>query len=236
MNKINDNLWKQVWNERGNDYPTDNPMAISGFDQAFGTINNENFKFLISDLALKLEVNENDQIIEIGCGAGAITNELHKTCKNITGCDLSTGMVNRAKKLFPHISFFTANPSQKIASESKYTKIYMHSVFQYFPDYDYAKKVILNLTEVADSKAIILLADIMDLDTKEEYLNYRNSQKSTKSIWQSSVKGRLEHLYYAKDFFINISNEFPEWKFEILERNIQGYQNSNYRYDVKISR
>jgi SAM-dependent methyltransferase len=42
---------------------------------------------------------------DLGCGTGRITQHLHELGKDAFGVDLSDGMVDQARKLYPHLSF-----------------------------------------------------------------------------------------------------------------------------------
>jgi ubiquinone/menaquinone biosynthesis C-methylase UbiE len=227
------NNWDLIWNERGEGFPVDDAMAINGFDQAFGTINASNFHFLVEDLTTKLNLNSQDDALEVGCGAGALVNAFSTKCKSIHATDLSPQMVVRAKKLYPTLNFVASDPRKLPYKDASFTKIYVHSVFQYFPDYAYAREAIEELHRVAKPDAIILLADIMDLGKKDAYLQYRNSLPSSKVIWKSSVSGPVDHLYYAQEFFSEFKNLF---QVECLERNIPNYDNGKYRFDVRLKK
>ena len=44
-------------------------------------------------------------IADLGCGTGRITQHLHELGKDVFGVDLSPGMVDQARKLYPHLEF-----------------------------------------------------------------------------------------------------------------------------------
>ena len=47
----------------------------------------------------------NGPIADLGCGTGRITGHLHELGKDVFGVDLSDGMLDQAKKLYPHLDF-----------------------------------------------------------------------------------------------------------------------------------
>jgi ubiquinone/menaquinone biosynthesis C-methylase UbiE len=227
------NTWDLIWNERGEGFPIDDAMAINGFDQAFGTINASNFQYLVEDIQHKLNLVPTDIVLEAGCGAGALMNALSSECAEIQGTDLSPQMVARAQKLYPSLKAIAADPRRLPYPDRCFTKIYVHSVFQYFPDYEYAKAVLNEFTRVAKKGAVILIADLMDLRKKEDYLNYRNSLPGSTVIWKSSVSGPAEHLYYDPSFFAQFESSFTV---EIMNREIPNYENGKYRFDVRLKK
>lgn len=44
-------------------------------------------------------------IADLGCGTGRITQHLHELGKDVFGVDLSDGMLEQARKLYPHLTF-----------------------------------------------------------------------------------------------------------------------------------
>lgn len=46
-----------------------------------------------------------DPIGDLGCGTGRITQHLHELGKDTFGIDLSDGMLEQARKLYPHLDF-----------------------------------------------------------------------------------------------------------------------------------
>lgn len=55
-----------------------------------------------------LKIGGSDDIIDIACGPGHITNWLSKakaTNGKVTGIDISEGMIKQAKALYPEIDF-----------------------------------------------------------------------------------------------------------------------------------
>jgi SAM-dependent methyltransferase len=46
-----------------------------------------------------------DPIADLGCGTGRITQYLHELGKDVFGVDLSEGMLEQARNLYPHLNF-----------------------------------------------------------------------------------------------------------------------------------
>src|SRR5659263_666559 len=59
-----------------------------------------------SNLLSLIKIRKQDSIIDIACGPGHITYRLSKiTNGNVTGIDISEGMIRQAKNLYPVIDF-----------------------------------------------------------------------------------------------------------------------------------
>ena len=85
-----------------------------------------------------------------------------------------------------------------------------HSVFQYFPDYEYARRVLEEFRRVAP---VAFILDVPDLATKAESERVRAALGSKPS----------EHLYYPQSFFDGAS---------IGRSELDGYGNAPFRFNV----
>jgi len=91
-----------------------------------------------------LKIGGSDDIIDIACGPGHITNGLSKvTNGKVTGIDISEGMIEQAQALYPEIEF------RKIAAEDlncndMFEIAFCNSALQWFDDPDRALAAIFN--------------------------------------------------------------------------------------------
>lgn len=91
----------------------------------------------------------------------------------------------------------------------------------------YAEEVINRMI----SKAIkgIAILEVNDLNLKEESMVIRKWYLSNKE-YEKRYTG-LEHLYYSKQWFINIAHK-NNLRVEIEQQNINNYKNNIYRFNV----
>ena len=227
--------WNEIWDERGREYPGDDPLAINGFDQGFGAIDNKTFIDVAGSLQKDLMLNHTDKVLDVGCGSGPYVNQLSSLTKSIIGIDLSQNMVDKAIKLYPHCSFRQAEPINLPFADASFTKVYCHSVFHYFRDNSYAECVFSVMLRVSVPGARIVLSDLMDVEKKAEYLEFRKSFSDSPK-WTSSVEEPVAHLYYDKSFFKDLKMKFEQINSIIVkDRTVDGYKNSQFRFDVIIT-
>ena len=230
------NFWNKIWNERGRFYPEDDPAKIAGYDQAFSSFSNETLNEITNDIKKKLELQSSDSLFELGCGSGLLLNVLSNVVMDHAGTDLSAGMVERAKQLYPHLKVKQSDSLSLDFPDNSFSKLYVHAVFQYFPDYEYAEKVIDELFRIGKDNSIVHLSNIMDIDRKEEYIKAREQiGKQSGDVWKSSVKEAVSHLYYTKQFFNDYAIK-RNLECLILNRNIAGYMNAQFRFDVVLKK
>ena len=178
-------------------------------------LNKETYKNMIKfftnqlrDFSINNKFKNYSSILDFGSGNGAfILYLIYKfNLKNNYSIELSKKLLLSQKKIikktkFIHINnnsntFFFKQISDNIVDISIST-----SVFQYFRSNKYAIEILRNL--IRGSKKIIILYDIKNINTKQNYLNsLRLRQKlSGKDFFQKYKYTPLR--FYNKKFFIN---------------------------------
>lgn len=85
---------------------------------------------------LELLPKEPKKVLDIGCGTGALTNQIAELGHEVTGIDQSINMINQAKESYPDLSFLQEdilNPSDQIRL---YDVAFSNAVFHWIPDQD----------------------------------------------------------------------------------------------------
>jgi trans-aconitate methyltransferase len=65
-----------------------------------------------------LNPTHGEKIFDLGCGTGDLANEISKKGATVTGMDISTEMVGKARKKYPDINFFIGNAEEFQFDES----------------------------------------------------------------------------------------------------------------------
>jgi len=91
-----------------------------------------------------LKIGSNDDIIDIACGPGHITNLLRKITRGkVAGIDISEGMVKQAKAMYPEIEFRHV-AVENLDYRNEFDIAFCNSALQWFSDPDSAMKCIFN--------------------------------------------------------------------------------------------
>ena len=234
--------WNQYWNSRSK--TESSAVSASGYTQSGTTVRQEIISAMQTDISEKLNFSDTDQVLEAGCGAGMHIKAFKPKVKNITGIDLSFGMTVRAKN---ECGINTAN-SGSVAlpfKTSTFDKILCYSVFHYFPDLNYAEKVIREFIRILKPGGTILIGDIPDKKKINQYLNYMNKGDKINNL-KDKIKYFLNslrlkrfnlELFYKKDFFtgLNLENSV----ISVLEQNYRPCRiltEMRIRFDVIIKK
>lgn len=82
------------------------------------------------DLLELLNPEKDDEILDLGCGTGELTNEIFTHSKKIIGIDASAKMISKAKKKYPDITFLNID-ALKMDYHNKFDKVFSNAVFHW---------------------------------------------------------------------------------------------------------
>lgn len=221
--------WQEVWEGKGGRGIRQNIslrdlIEIDGFDKSIKNSKMDVWFRMVELARVSLELNSNDYLFEVGCGAGAMLLPLSKYARKVAGIDYSPSMVEIIKRVIPHVEVYICGADSLPFPDRTFDKILANSVFQYFPDESYAEDVINEMQRTLKHGGRILLMDIPDIVKKIDSITVREKFiKYTQSDYT--------HLYYSKDFFEEIGNKY-NLSFRIFNQEIEGYENSPFRFNV----
>ena len=225
--------WHQIWNKRGvTGTPASNLrdlMDLDGFDSGAGRVAVEDMREYALTIARRLGMTDGMSVYEVGCGAGAF---LYGLCERfqlrVGGCDYAETLVRIASEQFPAGQFVAAEAAS-ISTDSKYDIVLANGVFHYFPDLDYARRVVERMMEKSNS--VIAVLDVPNASTRTEAENARRAQLGADE-YDKKYSG-LEHLYYEPDWFGTLAEKHDcEW--EHFTQLIPNYVQNPFRFDVVI--
>jgi len=220
--------WKEIWNkdDRVNKIILDMLIKADGFDSPTGSFTVDDWIEYTDTLYARLNIKDNDSIFDVGSGSGAFVYPFYLKSHHIGGIEYSKKLVSLANAIMPDGEFVNEEAIE-IDIQDKYNIIVSHGVFFYFKDLEYARKVIVKM--IKKSNREIAIFDIND-ETKQEKYHQLRMQTMTKEEYEKKYEG-LEHLFYAKEFFIQIAEEY-NLKIEIWDQDFEQYNNSKFRFNV----
>lgn len=81
--------------------------------------------------AVLSQIGTGGDLLDIGCGTGLFIRRFLKTGGNVTGIDISTGMIRRAAPLFPKVNFVVGNAEFLPFEENTFRSISSLLAFSY---------------------------------------------------------------------------------------------------------
>lgn len=231
--------WKQIWEKRDlNSIDTTSSQDIilgkliktDGFDRGSGNIEIDSWKRYVNQLSSIMKLNESDSLFEVGCGAGAFLYQFFLKGHQVGGIDFSDSLIKNAQSIMTGMNF-NVGEAKNLDCIEKYDFVVANSVFFYFPNYEYAKEVLIRMID--KSKKKVLIMNIPDLKLKEECENIRKSALPP-GEYEKKYEG-LKHLYFDKEWFCKLAKT-KNLKIEIFEQNITNYGNNKFRYNCILEK
>ncbi len=81
-----------------------------------------------------LAPQQNESILDVGCGSGQLTAKISETAKNVTGIDSSAAMIADAAARFRHINFKVADAAS-FHFEEKFDAIFSNATLHWVKNY-----------------------------------------------------------------------------------------------------
>lgn len=171
----------------------------------------------INTLLSKLDIKENERVLDVGTGTGALIPFIKKLNKNgyIRGVDLSNGMIEVARKKYKHIpnlDFEIIDVENEVIKE-KYNKIILYSMFPHLENKTKTIKTLVKNNLSENGKLMIAHSN------SREFLNNMHKEKD-----EAVSEARL----------IPIDNQVK--LFEDIELNVvEAFENDQMYYLVLIN-
>jgi trans-aconitate methyltransferase len=144
-----------------------NPTVVAGRY----TFQGEAERLIVGDVVTKLDLRPDDDLLEIGCGAGNILIPLAFRCRSATGID-HPALLGRLSQRFPGppgITLLSGN-FLDIQPEASYSKILMYAMLHYLSSIDEALEFIRKGASLLRPRGRMLLGDLPNADHKRRFL------------------------------------------------------------------
>ena len=228
--------WKNIWDKNAKQVKPKNLydlLKLDGFSSPTSEINLNEWKKYTNYFIKKYNIQQNQSVLEIGCGCGAFLYFFSKKKIKCFGIDYSKELIRIAKKFFKKNNFFVgqANNLSQIKNK-KFDFIFANSVFQYFGNLKYAKQVLDEIIKISHVNTKIIILDIPD---KKKY-----------SLWQKSAIKKIgladfrktyknsKHKFYEKKFFYNYASS-NKLNISISNQTLIKKENNKFRFNIFLN-
>lgn len=166
--------WLQFWEEKSKQQEAFEQVGrVGGIRAQTGFL-----KTYAEYIAEKLDLTQEDVLLDMCCGNGLLTQYLAPFCKKIVGVDFSAGHIQYAQRHHApkNATYYEGNALELNRLEGlnsiEFTKATLFFSFQYFESMQIGQKVVEQLKSMLPEKGVIFLADIPD---KDRWLSYYNT-------------------------------------------------------------
>jgi len=150
--------WRDVWERKGQQ-ATQDLKELDGFEST-----SVDPKRVADSIQAFLKIKSSDRVLEIGCGAGMLGQ--HFDCHYI-GLDYSASLLQKHHSILGN-HVFQAEAKFLPFQTNSFDKVFVFSVFHYFPDKEYALQVVSAMQRVA--KETLFIGDLPLQSPRQEHL------------------------------------------------------------------
>lgn len=164
------------------------------------------------DLAARINVENPESIIDIGCGPGNSTQVLRQRWPGakISGLDSSFDMIKKAKEDFPDIDWITSDASS-FTFNRKYDIVFSNAAIQWMPDHDI---LLPRLFETLSEGGALAVQVPANLDSP---LHQAVLAASSNPRWSQLTSGTEKLItYHGAEYYYDILSSTSK-KFDIWE-------------------
>ncbi len=240
MDKRSD-VWRSIWQKKYAPLAPGNPLKAPACEarhvrDGFDSLSDSQWKTLAGYFLRKIAVGADDDVLEVGCGAGAFLEQL-PPCRSIAGADFSANAIRLARDKLAG-DFKVAEAASLPFEDRSFDVVISWSVFFYFDSLEYAKKALDEMRRVMRRGGRIFVGDVNDLSKKTLARRIRDASKTERSHrWISKSGGSADHLYYPKEFFLTYAKAHTMTVrfYDEDTEELFFYENSRYRYSLIIA-
>jgi ubiquinone/menaquinone biosynthesis C-methylase UbiE len=190
----------RAWFEKAGGEDAD-ALAVNGYGRAAESGGQALLLALVSDVRRKLAPLDGRSLLEVGCGAGAMTSGLATGTRRTIAIDFSHQMLVHAKRVAGG-ELAVGDAGRLPFAAATFDRVLCYSVFNNFPSLAYAASVVGELVRVTVPGGIVLIGQVPNAARKKDWqrayaARYGMRAQSNLRWWLGSVKHRALHVIRA---------------------------------------
>ena len=224
--------WHSIWQGKYDRSRTDAPLHVQdGYDG----LSLDEWKKLTGFFLNLVAITADDDILEVGCGGGALLNEIPSYC-TLSGVDYSENAVNGASR---HLKghFATAEASHLPFEDESFDVVLSFGVFFYFDSLEYASQAFDEMYRVCRPGGRIAIGEVNDMAKKDISDRLREESKAARASKHVS-SASPDHLFFEKRFFRKLAEaKGMDVAFHDEDcSQLSFYYNGPYRFSMSMSK
>jgi ubiquinone/menaquinone biosynthesis C-methylase UbiE len=218
--------WLDIWDRK---FAVESDESVHARD-GFENLSDQQWNRLADYCLGKCGITVADDVLEVGCGAGAILDHIPEY-KSLAGVDYSAGAIAIARQRLEG-RFEIAEADKLPFADNEFDCVFVWSVWQYFPSEEYAERALAEMIRVSKPGARIFIGDVNDASKKEiREGRIENLESKRKKVVVDSSPG---HMFYDKDFFARLAKKYNKQItiFNEDKPELDFYTQSRWRFSV----
>jgi SAM-dependent methyltransferase len=197
------------------------------------------FQRVTSRIADRMQLGENDVLLDICCGNGVVTAELAKHCREVVGIDFSEPLLEIANRAHrpANVTYLRANAldvgSLGLESKKKFTKVLINGALHCFLPRQF-RPLLENILKLSTDNFVIFLCRVPDGSRKNVFFN--TFKKKVRHIYYKILRRDALGTWWDETFIRKHCADLGlRCEFYLFGDSID-LPSQHYRFDIKISR
>ena len=226
--------WEKFWNTKPGTFDKSDYFRQVGKTLHGQPLSQSQFDFMISEILQRLNLKPDDNLLDLCCGNGIITNELAKYCKEVVGIDFSRPLIEIANR-----DHSRTNVGYRCASLLKldtttlapmrFNKVLMYDALENFRKSD-LPLILKKIVSMTAEPRLILIGGVPRQAKKFNF--YNTFEKRLRYLLRRIVNKELIGTWWTEDDFRHAS-ESLSLKCSFHDQS-EGLYNRNIRFDIII--
>jgi len=227
---------KKYYNNRVNNLKPNEHMLQVGHSINGVGITQQDLNCIVTDVIKGLSLSLNDNLLDLCCGNGVITQQLSKYCQTICAMDISNELIAIAKKSYStsNIEYKTKDVyylSEYIDKKQNINKVVMFAALQHFKQSDFTA-LLKSILSICGSNTKIFFGFVTDNEYKWSFHN--TLKKKSCYFYRKILNTDMMGTWWDKGFIKKVCGSLNlSCSFQQLESGRYGYP---YRFHCTIYR
>ena len=196
-------------------------------------ISESEFKIIVNSIIKVLNITNKDEILDLGCANGLITNQIAKYANFVTGFDINQDLLTVANEHHKkdNIDYILSNVMDIDFTQYNAKKFYMLAVAQYL-EYKMLRKLLQKISNQKES-FILFITEIPD---QEKLLSFYDTKERRNFLFTEIIENKKSHIgnWWYKEHIIQMCESLG-LSIEIQDKKTD-LDTSHYWFDVLISK
>lgn len=182
--------------------------------------------------AFQQYVNNDDKILDVGCGYGRTLNELYNMgYRNLIGIDFSKGMIERGIRQFPYLDLLVKKGENIDFPDSHFDAVILFAVLTCIPSDSEQRKLISEIERVLKPGGVLYINDFLINTDERNVARYQKyvKQYGTYGVFELAEGAILRH--HSEDYIHELTASFEQKQFEQLTfTTMNGHVSNGFFY------
>lgn len=203
-------------------------MDADGLDSGFARVQEDAWRSFVLRTAGRLGLSPGSTVLEVGCGAGAFLAPLAELGIEVSGMDISPGLIALARQTLPG-GVFTVGDATDVPPGPPVDVVLSMGVFLYLADLDEAGRTLDGMVRRARHAVAVL--DLPDAACAAAALAARQAAAGGAAAYAARYAG-LPHLTFDRAWTVGALRARGLEDVEVADQDIPGYGNAPFRFNV----